>query len=65
MQYLPLQFFDADDFKATNVKFPLDIALAFFNANALKERDYAFISYGGSNVKPILTFKSNELIFEE
>ena len=35
-QYLPLQFFDADDFKAANDKFPLDTALAFFNADALK-----------------------------
>ena len=35
LQYLPLQFFDVDDFKAVNVKFPLDMALAFFNANAL------------------------------
>ena len=35
LQYLPLQFFDADDFKAANVKFPLDMALAFFNSNTL------------------------------
>ena len=35
LQYLPLQFFDADDFKAANAKFSLDMALAFFNANAL------------------------------
>ena len=35
LQYLPLPFFDADDFKVINAKFSLDMALAFFNANAL------------------------------
>ena len=35
LQYLPLPFFDVDDFKVINAKFSLDIALAFFNANAL------------------------------
>ena len=32
---MPLQFFDVDDFKVINAKFSLDMALAFFNANAL------------------------------
>ena len=35
LQYLPLPFFDVDDFKGINAKFSLDMALAFFNANAL------------------------------
>ena len=35
LQYLPLQFSDADDFKAANAKFSLDMTLAFSNANAL------------------------------
>ena len=38
LQYLPLPFFDVDDFKVINAKFSLDIALAFFNANALSIR---------------------------
>ena len=42
LQYLPLQFSDADDFKAANAKFPLNIALAFSNANALM---YIFVSF--------------------
>ena len=37
LQYLPLPFFDVDDFKVINAKFSLNMALAFFNANALKE----------------------------
>ena len=32
-----LQFSDADDFKATNAKFSLNMALAFSNANALRK----------------------------
>jgi len=32
---LPLPFSDVDGFKLINAKFPLDIALAFSNANAL------------------------------
>ena len=32
---LALQFSDADDFKAANAKFALDMALALENANAL------------------------------
>ena len=35
MQYLSLQFSNVDDFEAANAKFPLDMALAFPNANAL------------------------------
>jgi len=35
LQYLTLQFSDADDFKAVNAKFSLDMALAYSNANAL------------------------------
>ena len=35
LQYLPLPFFDVDDFKVLNAQFSLDMALAFFNANAL------------------------------
>ena len=38
LQYLPLQFSDVDDFKVVNAKFSLDMALTFFNANALTER---------------------------
>ena len=34
LQYLPLPFSDVGDFKVINVKFALDIALAFSNANA-------------------------------
>ena len=37
LQYLPLQFSDVDDFKVANAKFSLDMALAFFNANALNQ----------------------------
>ena len=32
---MPLPFFDVDDFKVINAKFSLDMALEFFNANAL------------------------------
>ena len=39
LQYLPLPFFDVDDFKVINAKFSLDMALAFFNANALTKCD--------------------------
>ena len=35
LQFLGLQFFDADGFGAWNAKFHLDLALAFPNANAL------------------------------
>ena len=37
LQYLTLPFFDVDDFKVINAKFSLDMTLAFFNANALRE----------------------------
>ena len=40
LQYLPLQFFDADDFKTANAKFLLDMTLAFFNSNALVQYLY-------------------------
>jgi len=33
---LSLPFSDVDDFKVANAKFPLDMALAFSNANALR-----------------------------
>ena len=46
LQYLPLQFFDVDDFKAANAKFPLDMALAFFNANALSICCEIVLNYG-------------------
>ena len=36
LQYLPLQFFDVNDFKVTNGKFSLNMALALKNANALR-----------------------------
>ena len=36
LQYLPLPFFDVDDFRGINAKFSLDMTLAFFNANALR-----------------------------
>ena len=36
---MPLPFFDVDDFKVINAKFSLDMALAFFNANALRSKN--------------------------
>ena len=44
LQYLPLQFFDIDDFKVINAKFSLDMALAFFNTNALIEVNSTLIT---------------------
>ena len=40
LQYLPLQFFDVDNFKTANIKFLLDMVLAFFNTNALVQYLY-------------------------
>ena len=46
LQYLSLQFPDADGFEAWNAKFPLDMALALENADALSNGLSEFVLRG-------------------
>ena len=54
LQYLPLQFYDVDDFKAANAKFPLDRAMLMLLAQKNKTEIL-------SNIKLFIKHISNRL----